>query len=123
MIREMGRWHFEPISSAVAGLLTFHFVCFTWIFFRAPTLEVSMSYFKGLLFGETTREFTASPLIFVMLACGAVTQFLPSQWFDCAKIWYDGAPSIIKISVPFAAILLIAIVSPREIPPFIYFQF
>src|SRR5262249_34159002 len=62
------------IPAALTWFVTFHFVCVTWVFFRAPSLESAMSYFSTLLFGDAVFTTTITPLIAAVLVLGALTQ-------------------------------------------------
>jgi len=107
----------------VSWLITFHFVCLTWVFFRSPTLEGAQAYLSTLAFGEAVWSSTVTPLVASMLVIGALTQLIPNAWFDRLEIAYDRASLALKVAVPFAVIFLVAIAAPGGVPPFIYFQF
>jgi len=111
------------VPAALAWFITFHFVCLTWVFFRAPSLEQAMSYLNTLMFGEAVLSTTMSPLVGAVLVLGALTQVIPVRWFDTIESWYDRAPVPIKVAVPFAVIFAVAVAAPGGVPPFIYFQF
>jgi alginate O-acetyltransferase complex protein AlgI len=118
--RMVRRW--EP-PAPLAWLITFHFVCVTWVFFRSPSLEATQAYFDTLLFGNTGWSTTMTPLLAAMLAIGALTQIVPNRWFDNFEAYYDRASLVFQVALPFAVIFLIAIAAPGGVPPFIYFQF
>jgi D-alanyl-lipoteichoic acid acyltransferase DltB (MBOAT superfamily) len=112
-----------PAALRFAGwLITVHFVCATWVFFRSPSLESALSYFDGLfsLSGATT---TMTPLVMTLMALGAATQFVPARLFEYLEDAYDRAPILMKAAIPAAAIFLVSAGSPSGMPPFIYFQF
>ena len=111
------------IPAAVSWLITFHFVCLTWVFFRAPTLEGAWSYLGTLVAGDLTLSTTVTPLVALMLAAGALTQIIPNGWFDRLEGAYQRASIAVKIAFPFAVIFLVAVAAPGGVPPFIYFQF
>jgi alginate O-acetyltransferase complex protein AlgI len=111
------------LSGALGWLLTFHFVCITWVFFRAPSLEATQAYFATLFAGDTGWSTAMSPLVAVMLLLGAATQLIPNRWFEGFEAYYDRASIVLKVALPFLVIYLIAIAAPGGVPPFIYFQF
>jgi D-alanyl-lipoteichoic acid acyltransferase DltB (MBOAT superfamily) len=107
--------------------ITFQFVSFCWIFFRAPDMNSIL-----LMFKQITQNFTPDSYltvisgysnVFLLMAVGYLIHFLPEKF----KESYRG----IFIKVPLAAqilvIMLIAIVlyqmRTTEIMPFIYFRF
>lgn len=113
----------QRLPAVLAWLITFHFICITWVFFRSPTPEATQAYFGTLAFGEMTWSTTMTPLVAVMLAIGVLTQIIPNRWFEGLEGRYDRASLAIKVAVPFAVIFLIAVAAPGGVPPFIYFQF
>src|SRR5262245_27853142 len=123
MLGITGEGGHRRVPVLVSWLITFHFVCLTWVFFRAPTLEGAQAYLSTLLFGEAVFSTTVTPLVATMLVIGAFTQFIPNAWFDRLEIAYDRASLALKIAVPFIVIFLVAVAAPGGVPPFIYFQF
>jgi D-alanyl-lipoteichoic acid acyltransferase DltB (MBOAT superfamily) len=106
----------------LAWLVTFHFVCLTWVFFRSATLGDSMDYFRTLFVGSNAGTLL-TPLVVAMFFFGALSQVIPPQWWGRAERWYDEAPLAAKIALPALAILAVAIAAPSGVAPFIYFQF
>ena len=111
------------LPAVLCWLITFHFVCITWVFFRADSLESALMYLGNLAGGDVFWSTTMTWWVALMLLCGAVTQFWPGHWFDAAAAAYDRASLPVKIAIPFAVIFLVAVAAPGGIPPFIYFQF
>jgi D-alanyl-lipoteichoic acid acyltransferase DltB (MBOAT superfamily) len=110
------------LGAAIGWIFTFHFVCFTWVFFRSPSLDASLVYFATMFAGATWST-TMTPLVAAMLALGALTQLVPAHRFAALEARYEAGSLAFKVALPFAAIFLIAVAAPGGIPPFIYFQF
>jgi alginate O-acetyltransferase complex protein AlgI len=110
------------IAAALMWLVTFHLVCFAWVFFRASSFDTSLTYF-GTLFSGAGWGTTMTPLVATVLGLGALTQIIPAGWFAALQARYEAGSLALKIAVPFAAIFLIAVAAPGGVPPFIYFQF
>ena len=110
------------LGAALAWLITFHFVCFAWVFFRSPSLDAAVVYFAAMFSGAGWTT-TMSPLVAAVFCLGALTQIIPAGWFAALQARYAAGPLALKIAVPFAAIFAIAVAAPGGIPPFIYFQF
>ena len=110
------------IGAALAWLVTFHFVCFAWVFFRSPSLDAALVYFATMFSGVGGRT-TMTPLVATVFVLGALTQIIPAGWFAALQARYAISPLALKVAVPFAAIFLIAVAAPGGTPPFIYFQF
>lgn len=116
------------IWQKIAGwIVTFHFVCFAWIFFRAESLETALSVISNI---GTRLDLSLLPEIFfqyaetlAILFTGFAIHWLPTRW----KEYYRGA--FIKTSLPakafiiFISILIIYQFKTSELQPFIYFQF
>jgi alginate O-acetyltransferase complex protein AlgI len=110
------------LGAVIGWIVTFHFVCFTWVFFRSPSLDAALDYFKAMFFGARW-DTTMTPLVAVLLALGALTQFIPTQWYEAVETRYEASSLALKVAVPFCVIFLIVVAAPGGVPPFIYFQF
>jgi alginate O-acetyltransferase complex protein AlgI len=110
------------LLAALAWLVTFHFVCLAWVFFRAASFDTATTYLATLFSGAGGRT-TMTPLVATVFVLGALTQIIPAGWFAALQARYAESPLALKVAVPFAAIFLIAVAAPGGIPPFIYFQF
>jgi alginate O-acetyltransferase complex protein AlgI len=109
------------IPAPFAWFITFHFICVTWVFFRAPSFENAADYL-GALVSNHSMSTTISPLVASALIFGALTQLFPSFWQIC-KSSFERAPLALKVAVSSAALFLISILAPIGVPPFIYYQF
>jgi D-alanyl-lipoteichoic acid acyltransferase DltB (MBOAT superfamily) len=110
------------LGAALAWVVTFHFVCLTWVFFRSPSNEATLAYFITLFSGASWSS-TMTPLVASVLVLGALTQVLPTRWFEALERRYDAGSLAFKVALPFAVIFLISVAAPGGIAPFIYFQF
>src|SRR6195256_6053157 len=79
------------VPAIVSWLVTFHFICLTWVFFRAPTLDGAQAYLSTLVSGAEVWSTTVTPMVALMLAFGALTQIIPNAWFDRLEVRYDRA--------------------------------
>jgi alginate O-acetyltransferase complex protein AlgI len=110
------------LAVAFGWLVTFQFVCITWVFFRSPSIEATFDYFSTLLSGAKSST-TLTPLAAFAFLLGGLSQIIPPRWFARLQAGYDTAPLPVKVLVPFAVIFVIAIAAPTGMAPFIYFQF
>jgi alginate O-acetyltransferase complex protein AlgI len=83
---------------ALQVLVTFHLVCFAWIFFRTPTLAGAL-YYATHLFARRTAELSRQDYVGKIL-------LLNQSWRDAAVLLVGGA-IIVGVRVMFAA-------NPRE---------
>jgi len=122
MLGFTGKEDARRLSPVVAWLITFHLVCFSWIFFRSQTFESAIDYFR-VMFSLQSFAITMTPLVAMMFVFGALTQIIPDRLQSSVEAWYDRASILLKIAVPVIVIWIIAAASPDGVPPFIYFQF
>jgi alginate O-acetyltransferase complex protein AlgI len=111
------------IPKVLWWFVTLHFVCLTWVFFRASDFDTAIAYLTTLVSGDAVFSTTVTPLVATMLVLGALTQIIPDRWSNALEASYDRASLAVKVAVPFAVIFLIAVAAPGGVPPFIYFQF
>jgi alginate O-acetyltransferase complex protein AlgI len=113
------------VPRVVAIALTFHFVCFAWIFFRASTFEHAT-----LVIGRIARvsHFTTAtpnlaPKVMAALAAGFVTHFFPRGWLDRIRDTFTRLPAVAQgVTLAFAAYAL-HFAAAAKAEPFIYGQF
>lgn len=112
-----------PLSlpRAAAIFLTFHFVCVTWVFFRAPDLGRALEYFAG--FGRVGLPEHAGAFVVALIAAGIASQFLPNDRFGRAEALVVRWPAWAQGAALGAAIVIIDAIGPKGVAPFIYFQF
>ncbi len=106
----------------LGSLLTFHFVCFTWIFFRASTLPGALQILRGLT--RHTWSFANVTLpVAVVFAAAAILHSLPSSWFERATRLSARVPFWAQGLAMAALILLIQTLAGRGSAPFVYGNF
>lgn len=110
------------IVNPLSILLTFHFVCFCWIFFRAPTFDHARLVLSRLS-NLTSGTDNVSARVVVTIAVGLITQLIPTRAKEKLGDWFSASPSWVQgvalASVAFG-VHLAANVRPQ---PFVYGQF
>jgi D-alanyl-lipoteichoic acid acyltransferase DltB (MBOAT superfamily) len=111
----------------LGGLITFHFVCFCWIFFRAEGMEKVGQMLNQIAF-EFRPEFFpdfltgyAGVLFWMLLGFGL--HFLPKSTEIAAQRFATALPLLGKAVLITAIIALVMQVKSAEVQSFIYFQF
>jgi alginate O-acetyltransferase complex protein AlgI len=109
-------------ARVLAVFATFHFVCFAWIFFRAPTLA------HAILILERIGKLSLSapnlaPKVIAVLAIGLVTHFVPRRWFDRLRDGFVEAPALVQGAALAAAAYALHFAAGSKAEPFIYGQF
>lgn len=116
-----------PIPRLIAQVLTFHFVCFCWIFFRADSMEIAnqlltqvVTQFKPEIFMEFVVGY--QKVLWVMVL-GYFLHFIPRSVELQAEGFITRLPLMGKLAWLLAVIILMTQVQSAEVQPFIYFQF
>jgi D-alanyl-lipoteichoic acid acyltransferase DltB (MBOAT superfamily) len=112
----------------IAGiLLTFHFVCFCWIFFRADSMEAVGQVLKQIFTAfhpEVFVDFVRGyPWVFVLMLLGFTMHFMPHSSAQFIENKITASPLILKVVYLSVIIFIVIQVKSSEIQPFIYFQF
>ena len=108
-------------------LITFHFVCFCWIFFRNAQFSTSLDMlkqifttFRPLLFPQLISGYWE---VFALMGLGYFLHFVPDSWeHACCKVVIR-LPLLGKALLIIGMIYLVIQMKSSEIQPFIYFQF
>jgi D-alanyl-lipoteichoic acid acyltransferase DltB (MBOAT superfamily) len=112
----------RPWAVVVDWAVTFHFVCFCWLFFRAPSLDVATQYLAGIVTDNGAAS-TMPAIVWPLLAAGAFTQAIPPDSRFRLGEWLDHRGQAAQIAFGTAALYLIVVMAPSAAAPFIYFQF
>lgn len=115
------------LAKVFAIFITFNFITFTRIWFRAETMEAAngimyqiSNAFKFEQIGEVITSYWE---VFAMMLFAYVVHWLPSSFKTKYKQWFVDTPHWAKILIVVVVIFLIYQVRSSEIQPFIYFQF
>jgi D-alanyl-lipoteichoic acid acyltransferase DltB (MBOAT superfamily) len=114
-------WH------VLGVILTFHFVCFTWIFFRADSMDVVNAMLVQITTAfhpEISIEFIKGyPYVLMLMALGYILHFIPTAVEGNVQQLVIKSPFVLKIAYLIIIILVVIQIKSSEIQPFIYFQF
>ena len=109
-------------AKLLGGLVTFHFVCFTWIFFRATSLENAIAIVRSLA-ALTWSADNLTPLVLGIMLLAAVIHCLPPRWFEISADVAARVPFWVQGLAMAALILLIQTLAGRGSAPFVYGNF
>jgi alginate O-acetyltransferase complex protein AlgI len=115
------------LGRAVSVFITFQFVSFCWIFFRAPDMDsvgiMLKQIFGNFSPGSYTTVIPAYSSAFTLIAVGYIIHFLPER----IKESYRGLFIRIPLAAQLGVVMLVAILLFRmrstDVMPFIYFRF
>jgi D-alanyl-lipoteichoic acid acyltransferase DltB (MBOAT superfamily) len=102
--------------------LTFHYVCFAWVFFRAPTFAHATLLLSRLGHGTVGHE-NLSPRVAFVLAVGMVTHFVPDGLYASVRERFVRTPAMAQGVVLALAAYAIHSVAAAKAEPFVYGQF
>jgi D-alanyl-lipoteichoic acid acyltransferase DltB (MBOAT superfamily) len=106
----------------IFGLLTFHFVCFAWVFFRADTFGTAMRVLRQIA-TLTTFHPNLPPTLLAVFAAAIATHLLPHSWFDRMKSAFVALPAVAQAACLFLTAIVLREVASSAAVPFVYFQF
>ena len=112
----------RPVAVVIDWAITFHFVCFCWLFFRSPSFDVATQYLAGIV-SDNGAANTMPALVWPLLAAGALTQFIPPDSRLRLGEWLDARGLGAQVVFGAAFLYLIIVMAPDASAPFIYFQF
>jgi alginate O-acetyltransferase complex protein AlgI len=106
----------------VATLATFHFVCFAWIFFRAPTFEHAFLALRQLVHGGWVLEHVR-PRVAWVIAAAVALHLVPHDWEGRLREWFVRTPALVQGLVLAVAAVALHLVAGAKPEPFVYGQF
>ena len=120
-------WRSHGIRRVLGVLVTFHFVCFCWIFFRHAHFQGALSMLTQIftVFRPQVLPQLLSGYweVFALMGLGFFLHFVPASWENAA------CRAVTRLPLPGKALLVVALVwlviqmKSSDIQPFIYFQF
>jgi len=119
----------QNIFTRIIGvILTFHFVTFAWIFFRAQDFSTAMELMGMVSQLDFKPEHWLSVIaayknVLIVLLAGFIMHFLPDRFVQWLQKAFTDMPIIAKALVIGLVLWLVRTTASSEIQPFIYFQF
>ncbi len=120
---------FTRIFTCIIGIiLTFHFVTFAWIFFRAQDFSTAIELIGMISQLDFNAEHWVSVVlayknVFIVLLSGFIMHFLPNWFVQWLQKVFTAMPIFAKALVIGFVLWLVHATASSEIQPFIYFQF
>ena len=112
----------EP-RSWVGWLVTFNFVCFAWIFFRAKSFGQALNVIERVFTGWGMPSPAITSGVLAAIAVGMAVQFTPKDSWLKLQATVSRLPYAAQ-GVGFGFVLMIInSLGPAGVAPFIYFQF
>jgi len=111
-----GFWRYANI------VVTFHFVAFAWIFFRAPSFELA-SAILGRIGSHTVSFANVSAGLWLILAIALLAHYIPKKWYDLSVNLYVRAPFYAQAVALAGLVIGLQYVAQTGAAPFIYTKF
>jgi len=118
----------NKVTWFISVILTFHFVVFCWIFFRAKDFSTAFEVINNI--GNLqfhVNEWKTIALgyqnVFIVMLIGFAWHFLPEKVIGFMKAAFDRCPIVIKAMILALAFWVVYATSTSGPQPFIYFQF
>lgn len=116
------------ILPIIYTFITFHFVAFCWIFFRAKDFSIAMNVIENI--GKVTFDphqwkviIEGYRNIFLLLVIGFIWHFFPAKWNLFLKNSFEKTPLIGKALILAFVFWIVYATASTGPQPFIYFQF
>jgi alginate O-acetyltransferase complex protein AlgI len=110
------------VARVVSTALTFHYVCFAWVFFRAKTFSGALEVLRAIATGGMgTKNLPAIAVATLLVA--AVSHALPEEWFERLRARFVNAPALAQGLVLAVVAYTLHFFGAVKAQPFVYGQF
>jgi alginate O-acetyltransferase complex protein AlgI len=103
-------------------LVTFHIVCLAWVFFRADSFSNAADVL-GRLFHWAGSSPLVTPWVLLAIAVGIGSQYVPGRAFARLMSEFSRLSPFMQGAALGVGLLVINVLGPRGVAPFIYFKF
>ena len=117
----------NKLTRFLGVILTFHFVCFSWIYFRADNMVTVNAMLKQIstafhpeIFISFIKGYSS---VMVLMVIGYILHFIPANIENLTERMVIKSPFALKVAYLMVIILIVIQIKSSEIQPFIYFQF
>lgn len=115
------------VSRFVGQLITFHFVCFCWIYFRAQDMTTINKIFAQMAdsfqFAKIPEMIGGYADVFGLMALAYAIHWLPRNLKNNLNERFTKMPDILKAMIISIVVIILYQASTSAVKPFIYFQF
>src|SRR5919198_430122 len=121
--RALGWTPTSRLAVWLGRLITFHVVCFGWIFFRADSFGRAGQVITQLFtaWGRPSPLVTSSVVLAIIVRIGS--QYLPRRGIAAVLEGFQRLPAVGQVAALAAGVMLVDTLGPPGVAPFIYFRF
>jgi alginate O-acetyltransferase complex protein AlgI len=107
----------------VGRIVTFHVVCFAWIFFRADSFALAGQVIERLFtaWGQSSPLVTTSVVLAILVGIGV--QYARPSWLGALLGGFARLPVLAQAATVAAVLMIVNTLGPEGVAPFIYFRF
>jgi D-alanyl-lipoteichoic acid acyltransferase DltB (MBOAT superfamily) len=106
----------------VSCVLTLHFVCFAWIFFRAPTFAHATLMLERIGRGSWMMEHI-TPKVLLVVAAALLVHWMPRAWQARPREELVHSPALVQGLVLAGTAVMLHMAAGAKPEPFVYGQF
>jgi D-alanyl-lipoteichoic acid acyltransferase DltB (MBOAT superfamily) len=117
-----GRRAQSVATLALQWFVTFHVVCLAWVFFRAETFADARELLTRLVTARGPAPLVTPMLVTVVVGAVAL-QFVPKGSLERLQVAYMRLGPVLQGATLAVALVMIDVLGPQGVSPFIYFQF
>ena len=115
------------IQRFLGQIITFHLVCFAWIFFRADSMETALSVITQISDHFTPEVFLQFVVgyknVLLLLLLGYLLHFTSKKQEFRFRSWLTDLPFIGQVCLFIVTVFLLIQIRSADAQPFIYFNF
>ena len=119
---------FSSTANVIFVMITFHFVAFCWIFFRAKDFDIALTVMNNIAdlqfdWHKWQTIIEGYRNVFLLMAIGFVWHFFPQNMNDQLKNFFGSMPILFKAVIVALTFWVVYATASSGAQPFIYFQF
>ena len=119
---------FSSTANVIFVIITFHFVAFCWIFFRAKDFDIALTLMNKIAelqfdWHKWQTIIEGYRNVFLLMAIGFVWHFFPQNMNDQLKNFFGSMPILFKAVIVALTFWVVYATASSGAQPFIYFQF
>ncbi len=112
----------ERRSRWLGRLITFHFICLGWVFFRSDSLSEALHMLWRMVFAWGSAPLV-TPLVLAVIGICLAVQLIPRTLTRNVLADLSRLPVLVQAAGFGAFLVLIDLLGPTGVAPFIYFRF
>ena len=119
---------FSSTVNIIFVIITFHFVAFCWIFFRAKDFDIALTVMNNIAelqfdWHKWQTIIEGYRNVFLLMTIGFVWHFFPQNMNDQLKNFFGSMPILFKAVIVALTFWVVYATASSGAQPFIYFQF